>query len=89
MKSKLILVLICFLTVQVHSQDWSQWRGPNRNGVISASEVPKEWPGKLERIWQIEVGEGHSSPIISDNKIFVFSRQNEEEVITCVTPTNG
>lgn len=89
MKSKLILVLICFLTVQVHSQDWSQWRGPNRNGVISASEVPKEWPGKLERIWQIEVGEGHSSPIISDKKIFIFSRQNEEEVITCLNPTNG
>lgn len=91
MKPKLVLLVVClcFLTKELYSQEWSQWRGANRDGVIATSALPKVWPEKLHRIWQIEVGEGHSSPIVSNHKIFVFSRQGDEEVVSRINPADG
>jgi hypothetical protein len=45
-----------------------QWRGPARDGVVSPSAVPREWPASLRRAWRVEIGEGYSSPILTDGK---------------------
>ncbi|MFQ5675518.1 MAG: PQQ-binding-like beta-propeller repeat protein [bacterium] len=91
MKTKLILVFFCFcfFISTVHSQDWSQWRGPNRDGALVASAIPGNWPEELTRVWRVEVGEGHSSPIVRNGKIFIFSRQNDQETVSCIDPGNG
>ncbi|MFQ5638419.1 MAG: PQQ-binding-like beta-propeller repeat protein [bacterium] len=88
MKTAILTVLLISSAV-TYSQDWSQWRGPNRDGVLSTTAVPVVWPEKLQRIWQTEVGEGHSSPVFSKSKIFVMSRQGEEEVLWCLRPGDG
>ena len=40
------------------STDWTQWRGPNRNGTIAAFTPPAAWPDTLVQRWKIEVGTG-------------------------------
>ncbi len=53
------------------AEDWPQWLGPKRNGVSSES-VPV-WNSELKPIWSIPIGEGNSSPVVSQNKIVIHS----------------
>lgn len=82
-------VQFCLSEQEIFPQDWSQWRGPNRDGFLSTLEIPEVWPEKLQRIWQIEVGEGHASPVVAQNNIFIFSRQAEKEVVSRIDLKDG
>jgi hypothetical protein len=58
------------------AQDWPQWRGPNRDGVVSGVSVPTKWPKALTEEWRVPVGEGVASPVVADGKVVVFTRQD-------------
>lgn len=73
----------------VFSQDWPQWRGPNRDGVLTPSSSPKSWPASLKFKWKNTVGAGHSSPIVVNGKVYVFSRQGENETVSCFNLDSG
>ena len=45
-------------TSSLAAQDWPQWRGPDRDGVITAFREPASWPKSLNKRWQVEVGTG-------------------------------
>src|ERR1041385_5847873 len=66
--------------------DWPQWRGPNRDGIVLPADAPASWPEHLKVRWKIKVGEGHSSPIFAGGKIFVFTRQQGKEVASSIDP---
>src|SRR5207248_1298218 len=70
-------------------EDWPQWRGPHRDGVLLPGDTPASWPEKLKTKWKITIGEGHSSPIFAGGKIFVFTRQQGKEVTSSIDPETG
>src|ERR1044072_9490944 len=54
--------------------NWSQWRGPDGLGVSSESNLPAEWGENKNIKWKTPIaGNGHYSPIVWDNKIFLTS----------------
>jgi outer membrane protein assembly factor BamB len=69
-------------------REWSQWRGPQRDGV-TALTVPAAWPQTLTRRWDMSVGSGHSSPVIVGNRVIVHTRQDDREVTRAVDITTG
>ena len=69
--------------------DWPQWRGPNRDGKVSGFTPPQTWPKELKQQWKATVGEGDSTPAAVGDKIFVFSKQGDDEVITCLNAADG
>ncbi|MGH9861170.1 MAG: PQQ-binding-like beta-propeller repeat protein, partial [Candidatus Acidiferrales bacterium] len=71
------------------AQEWSQWRGPSRQAVVAAASTPASWPASLERKWRLEVGEGYSSPVISQGRVFIHGRRDPEEMITAVGLASG
>lgn len=71
------------------AQDWPQWRGPGRDGKVVGFEAPKSWPKELKEQWTKPVGEGVSSPVLADGKIYVFGRIGGDEVTTCLDSTKG
>ena len=71
------------------AQDFPQWRGPNRDGVLEGFAVPTTWPKELKQQWQVTVGEGHSTPVVGQGKVYVLARQQEEEVVLCLDLNNG
>jgi outer membrane protein assembly factor BamB len=71
------------------SQDWPQFRGPNRNGVATAFSEPQTWPEQLTRRWKIDVGEGYATPILVRDRLYVFTRQGEEEVMQAIDAASG
>ena len=88
------LALLTFLIVvapgfPVSAQDWAQWRGPNRDGVVSSFQAPKAWPESLKPGWKMTVGIGHSSPVVVADKVFVHARQDEREVVSAFDLNTG
>jgi outer membrane protein assembly factor BamB len=68
--------------------DWPQWRGPKRDGSIDAA-LPAQWPEALTKRWEITVGAGHASPVVSGNRVVVIARQGDEEVVRALDLASG
>ena len=68
--------------------DWPQWRGPYRDGTTRA-DLSDPWPETLKQVWSVEVGEGHSGPVIADANVVVFCRQGNAETTLCLNPADG
>lgn len=85
---RLALFLAALLAI-AWADDWPQWRGPHRDGVATGFTAPKTWPEKLTLKWKVTVGEGHSSPVVAGNAIFVHTRQGEREVVTALRTDSG
>ena len=46
--------------------------------------MPKQWPKSTKRAWQVEIGEGYSSPVVADGRAFLHSRRDPEEIVTAI-----
>src|ERR671919_644592 len=69
--------------------DWPQWRGPRRDGTLTAFTEPKVWPDALKQQWKITVGEGYATPILVGNRVYQFSRQGENEILRAIDAATG
>ncbi len=88
--SKTVLALI-FLTstITINAQEWTQWRGPARDGSVSAKNVPGKWPESWQRAWRVEIGEGYSSPVVAGGRVFIHGRRDPEEIVTAINLADG
>lgn len=88
--NKTFLTLI-FLTsaITINAQEWTQWRGPARDGSVSGRNVPAKWPESLQRTWRVEVGEGYSSPVVAGGRVFVHTRRDPEEIVSGINLADG
>lgn len=77
------------LAPAVAAQDWTQWRGPNRDGVAAAFDVPAPWPDGLRRRWAVEVGSGYATPLLIGERLYLYVRQAEDEVLLALDPATG
>src|SRR5688572_28563918 len=71
------------------ADDWPQWRGPQRDGQARGASLPSPLPWALKKIWQVEVGEGHSSPVVAGDRVFVPTRSGEDEVVRALDLATG
>jgi outer membrane protein assembly factor BamB len=71
------------------AQDWPQWRGPNRDAKAAAFNAPKTWPKELTRKWKVNVGLGDATPALVGDRLFVFTRQEANEVISALDAASG
>ena len=85
------LVVLFFLMVApaISAQEWTQWRGPGRDGFVAEKNAPANWPEKLDRVWRVEIGEGYSSPVVSAGRAFVHSRRDPQEIVTAINLADG
>src|SRR6185436_8036434 len=91
-KSLALLLAAGSLSAVVSAQnalDWPQWRGPNRDGSLASFAEPKSWPENLTRQWKIEVGTGYATPIVVGNRVYAFTRQQDNEVMRALETGSG
>jgi outer membrane protein assembly factor BamB len=70
--------------------DWPQFLGPTRNGVSTETGLVKTWPEKGPPVvWEKDVGEGFSGPVVADGKLLLFHRVGDEEVVECWGAADG
>src|ERR1700722_1032399 len=83
-------VLACAMVLPLLGADWPQFLGPTRNGHSSETGLLTAWPkGGPAVVWECEVGEGFSSPVVADGKLILFHRIGTEEVIECFDAKSG
>ena len=76
-------------TVSGADREWTGWLGPNRNGWVSDFQPPGQWPKQLEPEWQVDVGTGYASPLVSGNLVYQHAREGDEEVVWCLDLKTG
>lgn len=87
---RVFLPLMLTLPLGAAPNDWNQWRGPNRDGIAAGFEAPSAWTQhSLTKVWTVTVGEGHSSPIVTGDRVFVFAREDGKEVMRCLALKDG
>jgi outer membrane protein assembly factor BamB len=72
-----IAFLISLAPTIIHANDWSQWRGPHRDGISAEKGLLKEWPKEGPKlIWQVkDIGAGFSTPSIVGDRIYVLASE--------------
>jgi len=72
------------------SGEWTQWRGPNRDGTVTD---PAGWPDDLdhlERLWRVELGKGYPGPIVTADRVFVAETMGgDTEVVRALERSSG
>lgn len=79
---RMLIVLILFVPTS-HADEiatWPQWRGPNRDGLITNVEP---WPNTLQgealqKVWHIDLGPSYSGPIVAADRVFVTETVNKK-----------
>src|SRR5262245_35461510 len=77
------------VAAQNASLDYTQWRGPNRDGSTASFTEPKSWPESLTLKWKVEVGLGYATPLVVGDRLYMFSRQGENEVMSALESATG
>jgi outer membrane protein assembly factor BamB len=66
------LSLLCVASL---SADWTNWRGPNGNGVAPDRTLPVRWGANENVAWKARIaGAGVSTPIVSGEHVYVTSQ---------------
>jgi len=89
---KTVLILACLTTAfaaRAATQDWPQWRGPSRDAKASGFAAPASWPKEITPKWKVTVGRGDASPAVVDGKVYVFARQDADELLVCLEAATG
>ena len=85
--------LLLLVATTVDADNWSGWRGPQRNAVSAESDVVTTWSDTSQVRWQVPLpGAGISSPVIWDDQVFVTAsdgaKQDELHVV-CLSRHDG
>jgi outer membrane protein assembly factor BamB len=87
--ASLLCIYVIFVSQNMLAQDWTQWRGANRDGVVTGFIPPRQWPNQLKSKWKVTVGIGHSSPLVIGNRVYLHARQGENEVVSAFELETG
>jgi outer membrane protein assembly factor BamB len=73
-----IAATLATFALPVAAEDWPQFRGPNGSGVSAATGLPEEFGPNKNVIWKTALPPGHSSPVLTRDRIFVtgYSKVN-------------
>lgn len=67
-----IILMLSTMGIDLHAQDWPQWRGVHRNGISSETDLNLDWSAKQPALlWTFrEAGSGYSSPTIVGTTLY-------------------
>lgn len=83
-------IIALFLSASMMNAAFSQlyeWRGPGRTGIYNETGLLKKWPdGGPKLVWESAgMGDGYSSPTVTDDAIYVTGRKDSSDVLTSLT----
>src|SRR5215213_2465638 len=84
--SRLLLLALPFLL----AADWPQHLGPDRDGHSAETGLLRAWPkGGPGVVWKREVGSGWAGPAVAGDRLILFHRVGDDEVVECLDPATG
>ena len=72
------------------TSDWGCVLGPTHNMVSPETKLLKEFlPGKPMLVWEMKKGDGFAAPAVVGDRLILFHRIGNEEVVDCLQATDG
>ena len=83
------LLFVLFTLTGPVSDEWSQFRGPNGTGVSETKNLPTEFGPNKNVVWKAALPPGHSSPVLTHDRIFVTAYDKETLLVICLDRQTG
>lgn len=89
-----VILALWVLSLSATAENWPGWRGPRGDGTSLEANVPTKWDASTgESIrWKVDVpGDGHSSPIVWNDRVFLTTclLESQERVLLCLDCEDG
>ena len=102
MSPSLLLVALCLSAPVPKSgtptTDWSQWRGPKRDGIAAEQPLLKSWPSAGPKLLYSlkdvkDIGTGYGTPAVVGDVMYILgadgAKQDAKEFVTCLNVKDG
>ena len=88
-----LFTLLLLSTVPARAFDWSEWRGPARDGISAERGLPEKWsPSGDNLAWKAPYG-GRSAPIVQGGRVYLQNTaergEREQERVMCFDAATG
>jgi outer membrane protein assembly factor BamB len=85
--TKFLLALTLFTFIS--GEEWSQFRGPNGSGVSATTGLPETFGPAKNVLWKTALPSGHSSPVLTSDRIFVTAHDSSKLFVICLDRASG
>ena len=82
-----LAITVCVFTVS--GADWPQFRGPDGLGVSDSTGVPLEFGPDKNVVWKTSLPPGHSSPVLTEDRIFLTAYDDGALLTLCLDRETG
>jgi len=94
MQLSFVITFFCVLVAALpaFSDDWPQWRGPERNGISQEKGLLKEWPEAGPALaWKVTgIGSGYSTPAVVGERLYLLGNEGlEKEFVQALDAKDG
>ena len=84
------IFLIALITITTATAaEWRQFRGPNSSGVSDTSDLPARISPTDNVLWKTDLPAGHSSPILTADRIFLTAVDSDRLMVFCLDRSTG
>lgn len=88
--SAALVVIALAAGVPAIAVDWPQYLGPARNGTYSGGPVADTWGAAGPKVvWRKQVGQAFAGPAVVQNRVLLFHRVGNEEVLEALDAKTG
>jgi hypothetical protein len=84
-----VALLSTLITAAAITPQWPQFRGPNCSGVAESAHPPIRFGPDENLLWKLAVPPGLSSPVVSDDHIFLTGVESNHLVTLSVEVKSG
>jgi outer membrane protein assembly factor BamB len=90
---RVLFAVVCLTVIAAPvaavDDDWGRFRGPNGSGVVDTRPLPDRFGPTTNVIWKTELPAGHSSPILSEGRIFLTAVDGDSLVTMALDRATG
>ena len=90
--SMVIAVAVVLAATVAQAEDWTQFRGPNRDGMSTATGLYRTWPEEgPKQLWAVPLGPGYAGPAIFGDSVYVndYDEDSAEWFVRCLSLKDG
>src|SRR5262245_55467515 len=82
--------LLALALVPARAADWPQFLGLTRDAHSPETGLTRSFPKKgTPVVWDKDVGEGYSGPVVAGTRLILFHRIGDEDVVECLDAATG
>jgi len=83
------LIAWLLIPAALAAADWTQFRGPNGDGISPSKGLPERFDAQNNMVWRVPLPPGHSSPVFTSEHIFVTAFEGKLLLTMCLDRSSG